>query len=75
VFIVVSNVYVTQVGPFFDYSSCSSMEQIIKKDIAESMENDFPYGMSMDKWDIGHGAIYRLQDYYIACDRETILLK
>jgi hypothetical protein len=69
VFITVSDIYVTQVGPFFDYQSCALMEEVIINDVAESMQNDFPHGMVQDKWTIGNGAIYRLKDYDIACEK------
>lgn len=72
VFITVSNIYVTRVGPFFDYGSCALMEQVIVEDIAESMQYDFPYGMVQDKWTIGNGAIYLYDDYSIKCDVVTI---
>lgn len=72
VFITVSDIYVTQVGPFFDHQSCALMEQVIINDIAESMQYDFPYGMVQDKWAIGNGAIYRHKDYNIACEKTSV---
>lgn len=67
VFILVSEIKVTEVGPFLDYGSCSDLEKVITEDVTRSMQLDFPFGMVMDKWGIGNGAIYRLQDYDIAC--------
>lgn len=75
VFIMVNDVYVTDIGPFVDYSSCLNLEQTIKVDITKSMKIDFPYGMSTDKWGIGNGAIYRINDYDIECKQMTIPLE
>ncbi len=74
VFIVVGNIHVTKIGPFSDHDSCNRLKTIIERDVKLSMQTDFAYGMVMDKWNIGNGAIYRIADYSVFCDSQLMIL-
>ena len=62
---MISDVPITEVGPFSFYEDCVVMMNVITKDIEDSFQNHFIYGMNTDMW--GQNKIIRFKDYNLHC--------
>lgn len=59
----------TEIGPHGDYASCTMMEQTVRTSVLKSFETDSIYGVSLDRWGVGGGAIMRGSDYSFECKK------
>jgi len=55
----------TEVGPFYFYSTCLEMERVVKKDFEYAFEKHFKNGMSLDMWDMPY--IATIDDVSFTC--------
>lgn len=58
---------VTRVGPLMDGGTCVTYRQTIDNDIRDGFNGATRYGQSGDMWGVGGGAIFRYNDYDLAC--------
>jgi hypothetical protein len=63
---------VTQIGPMSDWISCEDMRKTVQTSVENSFKTETTYGVSVDAWGIGGGAIMRYSDYKFECVKEVI---
>ncbi len=71
VLIAYQGVKLTEVGPFYFYSTCSEMKRVIEKDFQYAFEIHFQNGMSLDAWDMPY--IATLDDVSFTCTSKKII--
>ena len=72
VYIAAAGNEITRVGPIGDVSGCMAFAHEIRESIERGFERSTPYGITLDKWHVGGGAIYRISDYEIGCGSSTV---
>ena len=65
VLIAYQSVGLTEVGPFYFYSTCSEMRRVIEKDFEHAFEKHFQNGMSLDAWNMPY--IATIDDVSFTC--------
>lgn len=73
VLIAYQGVGLTEVGPFYFYSSCSEMKRVIEKDFERAFDKHFQRGMSLDMWDMPY--IATLDDVSFTCVDKKLQIK
>jgi hypothetical protein len=72
VYITASGTELTRIGPLADPSGCMAFGHEIRESIEDGFDRYAPYGITLDRWHVGGGAIYRISDYEIGCVSSTV---
>lgn len=70
VLIAYQGIGLTEVGPFYFFSTCSEMKHLIKKDFKYAFDKHFQKGMNLDSWDMPYIATF--DDVSFTCIRKKM---
>ena len=65
ILIAYQGIGLTEVGPFYFYSTCSEMKRVIEQDFEYAFREHFPNGMLLDMWNLPY--IATIDDVTLTC--------